>query len=181
MGQIPEIYAHISLIQSEFSSIVYRVFIKYCVFFQCLLPLPLPRLVLVVQKITSDCTLALRLEFWRSRTAMKAREGLLWILKKNNFSWTPCIITNYHIHMCSSSISLSLLIYLSISLTHTYNTHIDSLSLFPPSLTRLLVPVDGERRVVGQGAGQRQGKGQSSFYPHRVGKVRSIKFKFNCP
>ena len=39
--------------------------------------------------------------------------------------------------MCSSSISLSLLIYLSIYLIHTYNTHIDSLSSLPLSLDSL--------------------------------------------
>ena len=41
----------------------------------------------------SDCTLALRWELWRSLTAMQAREGLQWIVKKHNFSWTPCSIS----------------------------------------------------------------------------------------
>ena len=39
----------------------------------------------------SDCTLALLWELWRSLTAMLAREGMQWIVKKHNFSWTPCM------------------------------------------------------------------------------------------
>ena len=42
----------------------------------------------------SNCTLALRWELLRSLTAMKAREGLLWIVKTHNFSWTPCILSS---------------------------------------------------------------------------------------
>ena len=80
-------------------NVIYRVLIKYCVFFQefskvCLLSLASTRLLLVVQKLpanSSDCTLTLRWELWRSLTAMEAREGLQWIVKKHNFSWTPCI------------------------------------------------------------------------------------------
>ena len=42
----------------------------------------------------SDCTLVLRWELWRSLSAMKAREGLQWIVKKHNFSWTPPVSRN---------------------------------------------------------------------------------------
>ena len=42
----------------------------------------------------SDCTLALRWKPWRSLTAMHARNRLQWIVKKHNFSWTPC--TSFH-------------------------------------------------------------------------------------
>ena len=43
-----------------------------------------------------DCTFALCWELWRSLTAMKAREGLQWIEKKHNFSWTPCSSLRHH-------------------------------------------------------------------------------------
>ena len=78
--------------------ILYRVFIKYCVFSKnsrkfAISLLASTRLLLVVQKRPanrSDCTLALRWELWRSLTAMLAREGLQLIVEEHNFSWTPC-------------------------------------------------------------------------------------------
>ena len=43
------------------------------------------------KKLTANRTLALFWELWRSLTAMKARPGLQWLVKKHDFSWTPCI------------------------------------------------------------------------------------------
>ena len=49
-----------------------------------------------LQPNRSNCTLALRSELWRSLTAIKSREGLQWIVKDHNFSWTPCSINETH-------------------------------------------------------------------------------------
>ena len=72
---------------------IYRVFSKYCVFFQefskiCHLSLASTRLLLVVQKRPanrSDCTLALRWELRRSLTAICRRERGCSELWKNPF------------------------------------------------------------------------------------------------
>ena len=77
---------------------IYRVFMKYCVFSKnsrkfATSPSPALGCYWLYKKLPanrSDCTLALHWELWRSLTAMKAREGLQWIVKKHNFSWTPC-------------------------------------------------------------------------------------------
>ena len=51
--------------------------------------------------VQGGCTLALCWQIWRSLTAMKAREGLQWIVKKHNFSWTPCSKTFNNWLKCS--------------------------------------------------------------------------------
>ena len=75
----------------------YRVFIKYCVFFQeflkvCHLSLASTRLLLVVQKITanrSDCTLALRWELWRSSQQCRGGRGCSELWKNTIFPEHP--------------------------------------------------------------------------------------------
>ena len=47
----------------------------------------------------SDCTLALRWELWRSLTAIWAREGLQWVVKKHNFYWTPFTYIYLKLHI----------------------------------------------------------------------------------
>ena len=76
---------------------MYRVFIKYCVSSKnswkfATSSSPELGCYWLYKKLLanrSDCTLALRWELWRSLTAMLAREGLQWIVKKHIFSWTP--------------------------------------------------------------------------------------------
>ena len=72
--------------------LIYRVFIKYCDIFQdfskvCHLSLASTRLLLVVQKITSQWLYTcIALKVFNNDVG----EGVLWIVKKHNFFWTPC-------------------------------------------------------------------------------------------
>ena len=96
VGPLGEVLLFAILSQKQNNSALkYRVFIKYCVFYPRILESlpPLPRqhsaAIVCTKKIPAnrnDCSLALRRELWRSLIAMKAREGLQWIVKKTNFS-----------------------------------------------------------------------------------------------